>query len=133
MRTAALALIPLAVALVAGCAGKDDGSTATGGGSTSASASPGAATSSTVRTVSVTVSDGKVSPQLPRVEVAKGQRVRIEVTTDKPDEVHVHGYDIEKATEPGKPTAIELTADIPGLFEVETHESGLLLFQLEVR
>ncbi|CAM5565480.1 hypothetical protein SNARM312S_02467 [Streptomyces narbonensis] len=34
---------------------------------------------------------------------------------------------------PGVPAALTLTADRTGLFEVETHESGLLLTQLVVR
>jgi hypothetical protein len=37
---------------------------------------------------------------------------------------------------PGQPTTLELTVDTtlgPGIYEVETHESELLLFQIEVR
>jgi hypothetical protein len=47
--------------------------------------------------------------------------------------VHVHGVDIEKATSPGKPVTITFVAKDPGIFEVETHKSGLQLLQLEVR
>jgi len=59
--------------------------------------------------------------------------VKLVVTTDTADEVRVHGIDIEKETEPGKATTIEFVAKDPGVYEVETHESGLQLLQLEVK
>lgn len=34
--------------------------------------------------------------------------------------------------EPGEPGVLEFTADIEGRFELETHELGLQLLQLEV-
>jgi len=34
---------------------------------------------------------------------------------------------------PGQPTTIEFTANQTGVFEVETHQSNLLLLQLQVR
>ncbi len=57
----------------------------------------------------------------------------LQVTSDVDDEVHVHGFDVEKPLDAGQTTTIELTADQQGVFEVETHESELLLVQLEVR
>jgi hypothetical protein len=83
--------------------------------------------------VAVAVTGGKVSPKPHQVKVPKGALVKISVASDEPDEVHVHGYDIEKEVAPGKPATIQFTADQTGLFEVETHESGKLLFQLLVR
>ena len=65
-------------------------------------------------------------------KIKKGQTVRIIVTSDKADEVHVHGYDIEKELAAGQTGTIEFTADQTGRFEVETHHQGLQLFQFEV-
>lgn len=62
-----------------------------------------------------------------------GARVVLAVTSDTADELHVHGFDQSVELKPGRRTTLELTADSPGLFEVELHESGLLLVQLEVR
>jgi hypothetical protein len=59
--------------------------------------------------------------------------VRIIVTSDKADEAHVHGYDKAIELTPGKPGMVEFTANETGLFEVETHGSHALLFQLVVR
>jgi hypothetical protein len=55
------------------------------------------------------------------------------VTSDRSDELHVHGYDKTVPLAPGSPAVVQFVADLPGVFEVETHDSGLLLFQLVVR
>ncbi|GAA1513614.1 hypothetical protein GCM10009827_030270 [Dactylosporangium maewongense] len=81
----------------------------------------------------VTVAKKKVTPPTGRVEVAKGNLVRITVTSDVADELHVHGYDKSLALPAGAPASLELRVDRTGLFEVETHASHLVLFQLVVR
>jgi heme/copper-type cytochrome/quinol oxidase subunit 2 len=95
------------------------------------SAKPGA--SLTATEIVVSVKDGKVSPKAHRVKVAEGSPVQILVSSDVDDEVHVHGYDIEREVSAGQPTTIEFTANQTGVFEVETHQSNLLLLQLQVR
>ncbi|MEU6432533.1 hypothetical protein ABZ860_42065 [Microbispora sp. NPDC046973] len=101
----------------------------------SAPAEPAAAASgdSAVKEITVTVAGRKVTPPPGRIEVTKGQTVRITVTSDAADEAHLHGYDKEADLKPGTPASIEFVADETGLFEMETHESGLQLFQLVVR
>lgn len=85
------------------------------------------------KTISVRVVDGDVRPAPGRVEVERGARVRIEVTSDQPDELHVHGYDETARLRAGEPARVQFVADQTGLFEVETHHGGLTLFQLLVR
>ena len=59
--------------------------------------------------------------------------MRLVVTSDVADEVHVHGYD-EKAAVPANGTVeLSFTADIPGVFEVELEQRGRRLLTLEVR
>ncbi|MGW6537072.1 hypothetical protein ACWGBV_04210 [Streptomyces sp. NPDC055051] len=87
----------------------------------------------TGRTLDIRVSGSTVTPAPSRVEVKKGERVTLRVTSDRADTVHVHGYDREATLAPGVPGTLTLTADRTGLFEVETHESGLVLTQLVVR
>jgi hypothetical protein len=55
------------------------------------------------------------------ITVTKGDRVRIVVSADAPDDIHLHGYDIAKPVEPGKPARFDFTADIEGIFEIESH------------
>ncbi|MBT2468085.1 hypothetical protein J7E97_09375 [Streptomyces sp. ISL-66] len=85
------------------------------------------------RTVTITVRDGKVIPAPGRVELARGERVALRVTSDRADTLHVHGFDKELALPAGQEATLVLTADRTGLFEVETHESDLVLTQLLVR
>lgn len=85
------------------------------------------------RTVTITVRDGKVSPAPARTELRRGERVALRVTSDRADTLHVHGYDKELALPAGQEATLILTADRTGLFEVETHGSGLVLTQLLVR
>jgi len=80
----------LAVALAA-CGGGDDQDQAT------ATAAAGSATTEVgaagAQTVQVTVAGTKVQTAERRVKVPLDGTVRLEVTADRADEVHVHGYD----------------------------------------
>jgi hypothetical protein len=79
----------------------------------------------------VTVQAGEVvGPE--RFSFAVGEQVSVWVLSDTSDEIHVHGYDLYFETQPGIPTEIALTADVPGIFEVELESSHLPLFELEV-
>src|SRR5918996_3973795 len=85
------------------------------------------------RVVEVEIADGRVSTDDDRVEVRRGDTVRIVVTSDVDDEVHVHGVEQTAALVAGETATVEFTVDEAGLFEVETHEGDLLLFQLLVQ
>lgn len=85
------------------------------------------------RTLSLTISGDSVQPPPSRVELKKGERLTLRVTSDRADTLHVHGYDRELPLSAGIPATLTLTVDRTGLFEVETHESGLVLTQLVVR
>ena len=110
-----------------------DSSTITGGSTNAGIASGEPNPASPVVEVNVSVRDGKVAPKPHRVDVTQGATVRLQVTSDVDDVLHVHGFDVEEPLEAGHTTTVELTADQPGVFEVETHETELELLQLEVR
>jgi hypothetical protein len=57
------------------------------------------------------------------IEVVKGQPVRFTVVSDEADDIHVHGYDVERSVEPGTPATFGFKADIEGVFEIESHEA----------
>jgi plastocyanin len=86
-----------------------------------------------VRVVEVEIAEGRVTTDDDRVEVRRGDTVRIVVTSDLDDEVHVHGVEQTAALVAGETATVEFTVDEAGLFEVETHEGDLLLFQLLVQ
>lgn len=63
-----------------------------------------------------------MSPE--EVSVREGDRVTMSFASDRPVEVHVHGYDIEREVEPGGTTEVSFEADLTGRFPVEGHETG---------
>ncbi len=67
-----------------------------------------------------------------RPDVAVGDAVQLVVTGPVSDEVHVHGYDIYAAIEPGQVVDLTFTADVPGIFEVELEGAGALLLEFRV-
>jgi heme/copper-type cytochrome/quinol oxidase subunit 2 len=101
--------------------------------STSPSATTPAPATSGTRVIEVRIADGAVQTDADRVEVAAGQSVRVVVTSDVDDELHVHGVDETVDLVAGETTTLDVIVDEPGVFDVETHEGGLLLFQLVVR
>jgi len=50
-----------------------------------------------------------------------GDTVVILVSADTPDEIHLHGYDIEKTVQPGRPARFRFKANLEGEFEIESH------------
>ncbi|HVE64576.1 MAG TPA: hypothetical protein VNB94_12345 [Mycobacteriales bacterium] len=90
------------------------------------SASPG-------RSVVLEVRNGRVTRDAGRVRLRRGETVRLVVSADVADEVHVHGYDIRADVVPGTPTEVVVELTIPGVFAVELEGAGLDLVELEVR
>jgi FtsP/CotA-like multicopper oxidase with cupredoxin domain len=69
----------------------------------------------------ISVKGGVIQGDVKSIEVAKGDTVRIVVSSDVDDEIHLHGYDIEKEAAPGKPARFKFKADVEGAFELESH------------
>jgi hypothetical protein len=133
LRAALLGLTLLLALALTGCAGKpaDSATTSSASGSTSSSAS-GTPSAGTQQRIEVTFANGKASGDTGRVQVALGTSVTLVVTSDVADQVHVHGYDIEKELTPGTPVTLQFDATIAGVFEVELHEAGTVLLRLQV-
>jgi hypothetical protein len=139
-RRATPALVLALLLVVAGCGGDDDTAaepSSPAPASSTASSAPASPTPSETAfagtEIEVAVRDGRVDPPTRRVEVAEGEQVRLLITSDTADELHVHGFDIEQDLPAGQQVTVDFTADQTGVFEIETHESGLQLVQLEVR
>jgi hypothetical protein len=108
---ALVAVIAIVVILVAGGSGSDNGS----GGAATTTGAP-------------LLTQGKVT----KLRYTEGDQVRFRVRTSDADEVHVHGYNIEKETQPGKTLTISFKATITGIFEIELHHSDAQIGQLTV-
>ena len=69
----------------------------------------------------IQIRGGEVVGGAADIQVKKGDVVQFVVSSDAPDDIHLHGYDIEKKVEPGKPARFKFTADVEGIFEIESH------------
>jgi FtsP/CotA-like multicopper oxidase with cupredoxin domain len=69
----------------------------------------------------INVKGGVLDGDAKTIRVAKNDIVRIVVTSDAPDTIHLHGYDIEKEAAPGKPARFRFKADAEGAFVIESH------------
>ncbi len=84
-------------------------------------------------TIAIVVKDGRPSGGIQRPTIDKGDKVVLVIRTDAGEQVHLHGYDIERPVTPGTPVRIPFTANLPGRFELELHHPDALLAVIEVR
>ena len=86
------------------------------------------------KVVEITIEDGRVTPRGERVEVEKGQKITLAVTSDADEEVHVHS-DPEHTYQVRAGGSIEksFTIDTPGQIAVEAHHLDATIVQLVVR
>jgi ABC-type Fe3+-hydroxamate transport system substrate-binding protein len=89
------------------------------------------ATTTTTEQIDVSFEGGGVTGP-GRISAAIGEQVSVWVLSDVDAEIHVHGYDLFFDATAGVPLEVVLTADVPGIFEVEVEGAHTLLFELEV-
>ena len=69
----------------------------------------------------IRVSGGEVVGGPAEIRAEKGGTVVIVVSADAPDDIHLHGYDIEQKVAPGQPARFQFKANLEGEFEIESH------------
>ncbi len=74
-----------------------------------------------------------VTPAPATVPLRVGESLTLVVTADHDDELHLHGFDIEKKLVAGRPLSVTVVGKDPGVFEVETHEPELRLLKIAVQ
>lgn len=83
--------------------------------------------------IEIEIEGDRIEPRGKRIKVEAGEPVTLEVESDRAAELHVHSspeqvLDVKKGE-----STMSLTIDRPGIVDVEEHESGIVVFQLEVR
>jgi len=58
------------------------------------------------------------------LRVKRGERVELRWTSDRPIELHLHGYDLEAKAAPQAPATMAFEAKITGRFPVTEHTHG---------
>jgi len=126
------AAVAVVAIVVASTGGGDDGSKSSSATATREAAKPRVASEPAVQRIQVKA--GKPVGGVKKIAVAKGDRLRIRVSSpDTSEEVHFHGYDVVKDMAPGKPATFDLTADVEGVFEMELEGPGVQIAAIEVR
>jgi len=69
----------------------------------------------------IRITGGEVAGGAKDIRVESGEVVRIVVTADAADEIHLHGYDITGTAAPGRPARFRFRANLEGAFEMESH------------
>ena len=80
----------------------------------------------------IRVKNGEPVGGVKEIEAEKGDHVRIEVTSDVAEELHLHGYDISREVAAGGTGRLNFKADIEGVFELEVENSGVQIAELTV-
>lgn len=83
--------------------------------------------------IRVTVRRGDVVGGAQRVRVNKGSVVRLVVTSDVADDVHLHTYDKKVVVAAGGTATLTFTASIPGIIKVELEHAELTLVRFQIQ
>ena len=134
--TAVLAVAAAAVAFAALKPGDDNATTATTGAATTRTTSSAATPTTPSATAPagpvVRVKGGQPVGGVQDVTVKQGGVIRLTVTSDERQEVHMHGYDVAKEAGPGAPARFVVPATINGVFEVELEQTAVQIAKLTV-
>ena len=82
--------------------------------------------------VDVTVDGDEIAPNGARIEAEVGEPIIVTVDADRAGELHVHSTPEQVIAFDQGSTQHELVIDQPGVVEVEEHDSGFVVLQLQV-
>jgi plastocyanin len=82
--------------------------------------------------IEMVVAKGRVVSGPSVVKVTQGDRVRLGVTVDAADELHLHGYNLHLNLKPGQRAQLDFVAGKSGRFTYELHHADLELGAIEV-
>ena len=82
--------------------------------------------------VAITIEGDEITPGGERLEVARDEVVTLEITSDRAGELHVHSKPEQYVEFEAGTSTHELVISAPGVVDVEEHESGHVVVQLEV-
>ena len=137
----AAALLTGSLAL-ASCGGDDDETSGTTTETTTQTTSETTTTTTSQTTtepevekptvVRVTVVGGAPQGGIVRATVDQGDRVRLVVTSDVADEIHLHCYDISRDVAAGGTVTLAFRATIPGRCEAELENRGVQIADITI-
>jgi hypothetical protein len=151
MRRALVAAVAAAALTLTGCAGSDEPTTTEETPDASAAESPAAsespsdqptdqpteepaadATDDSGDAIEIEIEGNSIEPNGKRVEVSAGEPIMLEVESDRAAELHVHSSPEQVLEVKKGESTLSLTIERPGIVNVEEHETGKVVLQLEV-
>jgi uncharacterized protein YcfL len=100
--------------------------------SASPSESPTDAAEDDGRSVEIEIEGDRITPNGERLKLGIGETITLEIRSDRAGELHVHSTPEQMLEFDKGRTTVELTIDQPGIVDVEEHESGVVILQLQV-
>lgn len=82
--------------------------------------------------IEIQIEGDNISPKGDRVEVVAGETITLQIDSDRAGELHVHATPEQELSFDEGVSTVELTIETPGIAEVEDHETGVVVLQLEV-
>jgi len=136
VRKLVLALLVVAAAIaLAACGSSDESTTAsgnTGSGADSGKPAPEAGKPGSPDVPTVVVRDGEPVGGVQELEYSAGEQIRFRVSSDKAEEIHVHGYDIAKDVPAGGTVEFDFPAELEGIYEAELEGLGVQIAELRI-
>jgi uncharacterized protein YcfL len=142
----ALVTVTIGMLALAGCGDADDTATSDSSDAPTASASasgsaddasesptPEQSESPEQEAVEIEIEGDRITPNGRRLKVEAGEPITLDITSDRAAELHVHAKPEQEVDVEQGSSTIELTIDTPGVVDVEEHDSGVVVLQLEVR
>jgi plastocyanin len=121
----AAVLVAVLAFVIASPGGDDDGGNAAQTTVTTSTTETGTETTAPAppkpEATKIDIRGGNLVGEPAEIHAKNGDTVVIVVSADAPDDIHLHGYDIEKKVEPGKPVTFRFKANLEGEFEIESH------------
>ena len=127
----ALLVVVAAIALAA-CGSSDETTTAPSGAESGKSAPEAEKPPAEADVPTVVVRDGEPVGGIQELEYSAGEQIRFRVSSDKAEEIHVHGYDIAKDVPAGGTVEFDFPAELEGIYEAELEGLGVQIVELRV-
>lgn len=143
----ALSAVAVAALFLTGCSSEEptaeDSASPTSAPSTTGSSdtaspsptesSPTADDDSGTEAIEIEIEGDEIEPNGMRVKVSAGEPILFETESDRAAQLHVHSSPEQVLEVQKGEGTLELVIDRPGVVDIEEHDTGMILLQLEVR
>jgi len=99
---------------------------------TATPAEPPSPTEEPGQTVTITIAGDEITPGGDRLEVERDEVVTLVINSDRAGELHVHSKPEQYVEFEAGESTHELSISAPGVVDIEDHETGHVIVQLEV-